>query len=260
MTYDNLQIDMHGPVAVLTVNRPEKLNALNDRTIVELHRAFEVFDDDPGIRAVVVTGAGEKAFVAGADISEIRDRTPLDARYFSERGQRLMRRIEIMTKPVIAAINGYCLGGGLELALACHIRYASDNARLGLPEIKLGILPGFGGTQRLARLVGRSRALEMILTGEPVAARTAEHYGIVQGVVGAGEVSGHALTLAQRLASAAPHAIAAILETVDKGLDMPLDQGLGFETARFALCCATEDMREGTGAFLEKRKPEFAGK
>ena len=257
MNYDNLQIDMHGPVAVLTVARPEKLNALNHRTITELHRAFEAFANEAGVRAVVVTGAGDKAFVAGADIAEIRDQTPLDARHFSERGQRLMRRIETMTKPVIAAINGYCLGGGLELALACHIRYAAENARLGLPEIKLGILPGFGGTQRLSRLLGRSRALEMILTGEPVDARTAEAYGIVQGVVGAGEVSDHALALAQRLASAAPHAIAAILETVDKGLDMPLEQGLGFETARFALCCATDDMREGTAAFLEKRKPDF---
>lgn len=260
MNHDNLKIDTHGSVAVLTVDRPEKLNALNRQTVAELHQAFEEFSRNDSIRAIVVTGAGEKAFVAGADISEIRDQTPLDARHFSARGQQLMRRIETMTKPVIAAINGYCLGGGLELALACHIRYASENARLGLPEIKLGILPGFGGTQRLSRLIGRSRALEMILTGEPVDARTAEGYGIVQGVVADGEVSDHARNVARRLASAAPHAIGAILETVDKGLDMPLEQGLGFETAQFALCCATEDMREGTAAFLEKRKPEFTGR
>lgn len=259
MSYENLQIAMHGRVALLTVTRPEKLNALNNHTIAELHQAFDEFADDVAVRAVVVTGAGEKAFVAGADIAEIRDQTPLDARHFSARGQQLMRTIETMTKPVIAAVNGYCLGGGLELALACHIRYASENARLGLPEIKLGIMPGFGGTQRLSRLIGRSRALEMILTGEPVDARTAEHYGIVQGVVGADELSGHALALAQRLARAAPHAVGAILETVDMGLDMPLDQGLAFETSRFALCCATEDMREGTAAFLEKRNPEFTG-
>ena len=173
MTYETLQIEMHDQVVVLTVARPEKLNALDHRTIGELHRAFEAFAGDDSIRAVVVTGAGEKAFVAGADIAEIREQTPLDARRFSERGQQLMRRIETMTKPVIAAINGYCLGGGLELALACHVRYASENARLGLPEIKLGILPGFGGTQRLSRLIGRGRALEMILTGEPVDAHTA---------------------------------------------------------------------------------------
>lgn len=259
MNYQNLKLEMHGRAAVLTVTRPAKLNALNHRTLVELHRAFEALADDDAVRAIVVTGTGEKAFIAGADISEIRDQTPLDARHFSEHGQQLMRRIETMTKPVIAAINGFCLGGGLELALACHIRYASENARLGLPEIKLGIIPGFGGTQRLTRLAGRSRALEMILTGEPVNALEAEKYGIVQGVVDAHDLVEHALSVAQRLASAAPHAVSAILETVDKGLDMPLDQGLAFETARFALCCATEDMREGTAAFLEKRKPAFTG-
>lgn len=260
MEYENLQIDLQGRVALLTVTRPEKLNALNNQTIEELDRVFHAFANDPEVRAVVVTGAGNKAFVAGADISEIREQTPLDARHFSERGQRLMLRIETMTKPVIAAINGYCLGGGLELALACHFRYASDNAHLGLPEIKLGIMPGFGGTQRLSRLVGRSRALEMILTGDPVDAHTAERYDIVQSVVDAGQVTEHALAIAQRLAESAPHAVAAILETVDKGLDTPLQQALCLETARFALCCATEDMREGTAAFLGKRKPQFSGK
>jgi len=260
MTPENLQIDVRDRVAAVTITRPEKLNALNNQTIGELHQVFETFAGDDAVRAIIVTGAGEKAFVAGADISEIRDQTPLDARHFSAQGQQLMRRIESMTKPVIAAINGYCLGGGLELALSCHFRYASENARLGLPEIKLGILPGFGGTQRLSRLIGRSRALEMILTGEPVDAHTAERYGIVQGVVDVGEVHEHALAIARRLAAAAPHAVGAILETVDKGLDMPLEQGLGFETARFALCCATEDMREGTAAFLEKRKPDFRGR
>lgn len=260
MTYKNITLDLQGKVALLTVTRPEKLNALNDETIVELLEAFGTLETDPEIRAVVLTGAGEKAFVAGADITEIRDQSPLEAREFSARGQRLMRSIETMNKPVIAAINGYCLGGGLELALACHFRYASENARMGLPEIKLGIIPGFGGTQRLSRLVGRSQALEMILTGEPVDAQVGEHYGIVQGVVAAGTVSEHAMTVANRLAMSAPHAVAAILETVDKGLDTPLEQALGLETARFALCCATQDMREGTDAFLEKRKPRFRGK
>jgi len=259
MTYENLQIEMHGNAALLTISRPEKLNALDNRTVGELLRAFDAFDNDEAVRAVIVTGAGEKAFVAGADISEIRAQSALDARLFSKRGQQLMRRIETMNRPVIAAINGYCLGGGLELALACHFRYASENARLGLPEIKLGIIPGFGGTQRLARLIGRSRALEMILTGEPVDANTAARYGIVQGVVAPGEASRHAMEVARNLASAAPHAVAAILETVDRGLDTPLGPALDYETARFALCCATNDMREGTAAFLEKRKPEFTG-
>lgn len=259
MNYENLQLEMHDRVALLSITRPKKMNALNRQTVAELDQAFAALGADDAVRAIVVTGAGDKAFVAGADIAEIRDQTPVAARHFSRDGQRLMRRIETSTKPVIAAINGYCLGGGLELALACHFRYASDNARLGLPEIKLGIMPGFGGTQRLSRLTGRSRALEMILTGEPVDAKSAERYGIVQGVVGAGQVVEHAMTIADRLASSAPHAVGAILETVDSGLDMPLEQGLCLETARFALCCATEDMREGTTAFLEKRKPEFTG-
>jgi len=260
MNFENLQLDQHDTVATLTVARLEKLNALNCKTVDELHQAFENLARQREVRAIVVTGAGNKAFVAGADIGEIRDQTPLDAQHFSRRGQRLMRRIETMPKPVIAAINGFALGGGLELALACHFRYASENARLGLPEIRLGIIPGFGGTQRLSRLVGRSRAIEMMLTGEPIDASTAERYGIVQGVVGAGEVLDHASGIAARLAQAAPHAVRAILETVDRGLNMPIDQALDFETARFALCCATDDMREGTAAFLEKRKPDFTGR
>lgn len=259
MNLENLQLDIQGNLALITVTRPEKLNALNRKTVGELQRLFDELANDNQVRAIVLTGAGEKAFVAGADIVEIRDQTALAAREFSERGQQLMRRIETMPKPVIAAINGYCLGGGLELALACHFRYASENARLGLPEIKLGIIPGFGGTQRLPRLIGRSRALEMILSGEPVDAETAAQYGIVQDVVAAGEVSGHAMAVAARLATAAPHAVAGILSAVDRGLDMPLRQGLEYETARFALCCATSDMREGTAAFLEKRKPAFTG-
>lgn len=260
MNYQNLQLEQRERVATLTISRPEKLNALNHRTIDELLAAFQSLDDRAEIRVVVVTGAGEKAFVAGADIGEIRDQSPLQARQFSKVGQRLMRRVETMSKPVIAAVNGFALGGGLELALACHFRYASENARLGLPEIKLGIIPGFGGTQRLSRLVGRSRAIEMMLTGEPVDARTAERYGIVQGVVAQGEVHQHALEIAGRLAEAAPHAVRAILDAVDRGLDMPLDPALDFETSQFALCCASEDMREGTSAFLEKRKPNFTGR
>lgn len=260
MQFENLQVEWRGPVAIVTIDRPDKLNALNRRTIEELHQAFDTFAGDDEVRAVVVTGAGDKAFVAGADISEIRDQTPLQARGFSERGQQLMRRIETMRKPVIAAINGFALGGGLELALACHLRYAADGARLGLPEIKLGIIPGFGGTQRLARVAGKGRALEMMLAGEPVDAETAERHGIVQGVVFDGLVLDRATGFAQRLAKSAAHATSAILAATDRGPDMSLDAALAFETARFALCCATEDMREGTAAFLEKRKPEFTGR
>lgn len=259
MEFENLQIERDQGVATLTIARPDKLNALNRHTIAELLQAFDTLSQASEIRAIVVTGAGEKAFVAGADIAEIRDQTPLQAHHFSQRGQQLMRRIETMPIPVIAAINGFALGGGLELALACHFRYASENARLGLPEIKLGIIPGFGGTQRLPRLIGRSRALEMMLSGEPVDAHAAQRYGIVLDVVPVGEVVEQAQGVARRLAQAAPRAASAILEATDRGLDMPLAQALDFETARFALCCATEDMREGTSAFLEKRKPEFTG-
>lgn len=260
MQFDNLQVERRGLVAIATINRPDKLNALNHRTVDELHQAFDTFAGDDEVRAVVVTGAGDKAFVAGADIQEIRDQDPLQAREFSERGQQLMRRIETMTKPVIAAINGFALGGGLELALACHLRYAAGSARLGLPEIKLGIIPGFGGTQRLARVAGKGRALEMMLSGEPVDAQTAERLGIVQAVVADEPVLEHATRLAERLATAAPHATSAILAATDRGPDMSLDAALAFETARFALCCATGDMREGTAAFLEKRKPQFTGR
>lgn len=260
MNFENLKVELHRNVAIVTINRPDKLNALNQKTIEELHQAFASLTGRDETRALVITGAGEKAFVAGADISEIRDQDPLQAREFSQRGQQLMRRIETTDKPVIAAINGFALGGGLELALACHFRYASENARLGLPEIKLGIIPGFGGTQRLSRLVGRSRALEMMLTGEPIDAQSAERYGLVQGVMPAGQVLDHAIGIAEGLSKAAPHAVRAILEATDRGLDMPLDQALDFETARFALCCATDDMREGTAAFLEKRKPDFTGR
>ncbi|MDT8438819.1 MAG: enoyl-CoA hydratase-related protein [Wenzhouxiangellaceae bacterium] len=260
MSFENLSLDRADGVATVTISRPEKLNALNAATLAELQQAFETLAEDDTVRAIILTGAGERAFVAGADISEIRALDPISAEHFAAAGQRLMRSIETLRKPVIAAINGFALGGGLELALACHLRYASDNARLGLPEIKLGILPGFGGTQRLTRLIGRGRALEMMLSGEPVTAETAARLGLVQRVVEAGALHAEVETIAQTLAAAAPLAVRAILEAVDRGLDMALDQGLAYETTRFALCCASEDMREGTAAFLEKRKPHFTGR
>ncbi|MGK7295233.1 MAG: enoyl-CoA hydratase/isomerase family protein [Candidatus Wenzhouxiangella sp. M2_3B_020] len=260
MDHDNLELRQHGPVTVVCISRPDKLNALDRSTISQLDSAVAYLLEDDACRAIVLTGAGEKAFVAGADIAEIRSQAPIEAHAFSAQGQRLMRRIESASKPVIAAVNGFALGGGLELALACHVRIASENARLGLPEIKLGLLPGFGGTQRLPRLIGRGRALQMTLTGEPVDAKTAEGYGLVQEVVAAGEAERRAIELGKQLAGQAPLAVQAILAAVDAGLDMPVDAGLQFETARFAVCCATEDMQEGTGAFLEKRRPGFSGR
>jgi enoyl-CoA hydratase len=260
MAYDNLLIDDREAVRTIIVNRPDKLNALNRKTLAELDRAFVEASEDESVRAIVLTGSGEKAFVAGADIGEIREQTAVEARGFSALGQELMSRIQSSTKPVIAAINGFALGGGMELALACHLRVASDNARLGLPEIKLGIMPGFGGTQRLLRLVGTTRALEMALTGEPVKAERAEQLGIVNRVVEPGELASVASELAGQLAKAAPEAVRGILQAINRGGDTDLQTGLALETARFALCCATEDMKEGTSAFLEKRAPAFRGR
>ncbi|WP_376696896.1 enoyl-CoA hydratase/isomerase family protein [Wenzhouxiangella sp. EGI_FJ10305] len=260
MPFENLLIDDRGAVRTITVNRPDKLNALNRHTLEELHRAMIEAHGAEGVRVIVITGSGEKAFVAGADIGEIREQTAVQARAFSAMGQNLMSLVQSFDKPVIAAINGFALGGGMELALGCHLRIASTNARLGLPEIKLGIMPGFGGTQRLLRLVGTTRALEMALTGEPIAAERAEQLGIVNRVVEPAELDSAVSELAGQLAQAAPEAVSGILQAVNQGADTDLQTGLALETARFALCCATEDMKEGTSAFLEKRTPEFQGK
>ncbi len=260
MAYHNLHIDDSDNVRTITLNRPDKLNALNRKTLLELQQAIIEAHGDDTVRVIVLTGAGEKAFVAGADIGEIREQSAIEARAFSAMGQNLMSLIQSMDKPVIAAINGFALGGGMELALACHLRIASDNARLGLPEIKLGIMPGFGGTQRLLRLVGTTRALEMSLTGEPITAERAHELGIVNQVVASDELDSAVTGLADQLAAAAPEAVRGILQAINQGADTDLDTGLALETARFALCCATEDMQEGTGAFLEKRKPEFKGR
>ncbi len=259
MPYQNIQVLQDGAVETITINRPDKLNALNQQTLLELSDAFSAAAVNDATRVVVITGSGNKAFVAGADIGEIQELSPIDAHAFSELGQQVMLGIQHLDKPVIAAINGYALGGGCELALACNLRIAGDNALLGLPEIKLGIMPGFGGSQRLTRLIGAGRALEMMLTGEPVAAGRAEQIGLVNQVVEAGALRDTVSDYAERLARAAPHALHGILDAVNKGADLPLEAGLELETDRFALCCATEDMREGTSAFLEKRKPEFRG-
>ena len=246
-------------VTTLTLNRPGKLNALNGSVIAALDQAFAALADDPQTRVVVLTGAGDKAFVAGADIGELRDLEPGEARAFLERGHALMARIEHLGKPVIAAINGYALGGGCELALACTLRIAAEHAMLGLPEVKLGLIPGYGGTQRLVRQIGRGPALHLMLTGEPVTAERARSFGLVNEVVPSGELTKHVAEFAGRLAKGAPLAMRGILDSVHGGADLPLKDGLAVEMECFEALCGSEDMREGTGAFLEKRRPAFRG-
>ncbi|MBO9827245.1 enoyl-CoA hydratase/isomerase family protein [Xanthomonas sp. A2111] len=246
-----------GAIRILTVNRADKLNALNRQVLQALETAFAAAADDPQIRVVVLTGAGEKAFVAGADIAEMNELTPVQGRDFSQLGQRLMRRIERMPKPVLAMVNGFALGGGLELAMACHLRVAADGARLGQPEINLGLIPGFGGTQRLLRLVGRAAALELCLLGAPIDAARALQLGLVNRVVAAGDLQATTLQLAQQLADAAPLALRGILDAIQIGGESAIEQGLEYETAQFGLLFSSEDMREGTRAFLERRPPQF---
>ncbi|HXN48936.1 MAG TPA: enoyl-CoA hydratase-related protein [Bryobacteraceae bacterium] len=247
-------------VALVTVNRPEKLNALNAAVMGELDDAFRRVEGDPAVRGLILTGAGDKAFVAGADIGELPVGHALAAREMSLRGQAVLGRLERMGKPSIAAINGYALGGGLELALCCTMRIASENAKLALPEIKLGIMPGYGGTQRLSRLVGRGHALEMLLTGGLIDAAEAGRIGLVNHVVLQTELLNFSRALLRGIFENAPLAVASILETVDTGLNTGLDEGLRFEAAVFATLAASEDAAEGTRAFLEKRKPVFKGK
>ncbi len=259
MSYANLLIEDKDAVRTISVNRPDKLNALNQATIGELQDAFAAARSDPGVRVVVLTGSGAKAFVAGADISEFAHATPVQARDFSEAGQRMMRSVETLGKPVLARVNGFALGGGMELAMCCHLRIAADTAKLGTPEINLGILPGFGGTQRLTRLCGRAVALELCLLGAPIGAQRALELGIVNRVVPVADLDAEVAKVATQLARAAPHALRAILDAVILGADMALDQGLSYETHLFAVTASTEDMREGTQAFLEKRAAVFRG-
>jgi enoyl-CoA hydratase len=260
MTADNLLIERDGAVATITINRPKVLNALNGQTIDELRRAVLELKHDDTVRAAIITGAGEKAFVAGADINELALQAPAGGREHALRGQHVFDLIEHMGKPVIAAINGFALGGGCELAMACTLRIAADTAKLGQPEIKLGILPGYAGTQRLARLVGRGKALELMLRGHHVGAVEAAAIGLVNRVVPAAELMTEARALAAELAGNAPVAMRYIIDAVNRGLDMPFGQGAAYEATLFGLVASTEDMREGTRAFLEKRKPEFKGR
>jgi enoyl-CoA hydratase len=254
-----LKITDHGTVRVIAIDRPDKLNALNALTLEALHRAFDQAATDGAVRVVVLTGSGPKAFVAGADIAEMADLTPMQGRDFSLRGQRMMRRVERMPKPVIAMINGFALGGGLELAMCCHLRIAADTARLGQPEINLGLIPGFGGTQRLLRLAGRAATLELCLTGAPIDANRALQLGVVNRVVPAAELEAETMQLANQLAGSAPHALRSMLDCVNIGGECGIEEGLEYESAQFGLVFATQDMREGTRAFLEKRKPVFSG-
>ncbi len=250
----------HDAVRLITVHRPDKLNALNVAALDALDAAFAAAAADPAVRAIVLTGSGAKAFVAGADIAEMSALTPVQGRDFSLRGQRMMRRVEKLPKPVIAMINGFALGGGLELAMCCHLRIAADTAKLGQPEINLGLIPGFGGTQRLLRLAGRTATLELCLVGAPIDAPRALQLGIVNRVVAATELEAETMQLAQQLASAAPLALRGILDCLNVGGECGIEEGLEYESAQFGLMFATEDMREGTRAFLERRKPGFSGR
>ncbi|HJW47108.1 MAG TPA: enoyl-CoA hydratase-related protein [Lysobacter sp.] len=248
-----------GAVRVITVNRPDKLNALNAATLAALHVAFDTAADDPRVRVVVLTGAGPKAFVAGADISEMNTLTPVQGRDFSLRGTGMMRRVERMPKPVIAMINGFALGGGLELAMCCHLRIAADKAKVGQPEINLGLIPGFGGTQRLLRLAGRAATLELCLTGAPIDAARALQLGIVNRVVPSAELEAETMKLAEQLAKSAPLALRGMIDCINIGGECGIEEGLEYESVQFGLMFSTQDMREGTSAFLERRKPEFKG-
>jgi len=260
MAFDNLLLERDGAVAIVTINRPRVLNALNTQTIDELRRMILDLQHDDAVRVVILTGAGEKAFVAGADINELAVQTPTGGREHALKGQHVFDLIENMGKPVIAAINGYALGGGCELAMACTLRLAADSARLGQPEISLGLIPGYAGTQRLPRLVGRGKAMEMMLTGAPITAEEALRVGLVSRVVAASELMAEARKLAAQLAAHAPIALRYIINAVNKGSDMPFADACQYEATLFGLVASTDDMKEGTAAFLEKRKPEFRGK
>ena len=256
-TYRNLLTERRGAVTVLTVHRPDVLNALNRETLGELERCARAFRDDPGQGALIVTGSGEKSFVSGADIQELALLDPRGAEEISRLGQRVFDLLEQAGKPVIAAVNGYAFGGGCELALACHLRLASDNAVMGLPEVGLGIIPGYGGTQRLPRLIGKGRALELILTGRRVKADEAERLGLVNRVVPRADLLGEAEKLAQAILENGPLAVSAALEAVHRGLPLGLDDGQRLESGLFGLLAASQDMHEGMKAFLEKRPARF---
>lgn len=260
MELQNITYDVKDKIAYVTVNRPKVLNALNDRTMEELKHVFLDARRREDVLAVIFTGAGEKAFIAGADINELATQSPLEGKDRSRRGQHILEIIESLGKPVIAAINGFALGGGCEIAMACTVRIASENARLGQPEVKLGIMAGYGGTQRLVRMIGLGRALELLLTGEQITAQRAYEIGLVNAVCPLAELPGMAETLARKMIANGPIALKLTLEAAQRGIQMSLAEGLNLEATLFGLICTTEDMKEGTKAFLEKRPAKFQGK
>ena len=260
MPFQTLLVQDAAAIRRITLNRPDKLNALNRLTLDELHAAFTAAGADDSVRVVILTGAGSKAFVAGADITEMAALTPVQARDFSRHGQDLMLKIEHLGKPVIAMINGFALGGGMELAMACHLRFAAETAKLGQPEVNLGLIPGFGGTQRLLRLAGRGPTLELCLLGQPINAQRALALNLLHRVFPADALEQETLTMAEQLANSAPQALRGILDAVLVGGESALEVGLAFETQVFALTFSTEDKKEGTEAFLARRKPVFTGR
>ena len=260
MNYQNLLYEKKEGIAWITFNRPKVLNALNRKAVEELREVLLDARDDPAVRVLILTGAGEKSFVAGADIAELAERTPVDGKEFSRFGQSVFHLLETMGKPSICAIHGFALGGGCELALCCSIRIASKTAKLGQPEVKLGIIPGYGGSQRLARLCGKGVAHELCLTGEMITAEEAQRIGLVNHVYEPAELLPAAEAMAKKIIGNAPLAVRYAMEAIERGADMPLEEGSFLEATLFGLACATEDMREGTKAFLEKRPPQFKGK
>src|SRR5437016_3945145 len=260
MSYQTLLFDVQDGIAFVTINRPDKLNALNDQVMLELGKAAESIASEPEIRGAILTGAGAKSFVAGADIGDLARQGPFDGKARAQRGQGVLRRLETCGKPVIAAINGFALGGGCELAMACHIRIASENAKFGQPEVKLGIAPGYGGTQRLPRLVGKGVAMQLILTGETIDAPEAYRIGLVNKVVPAADLLAESEKMMRGILAMGPLAVRLAMEAVDQGLEMSLDEGLLLEANHFGLLAATQDMKEGTTASLEKRSAKFLGR
>ena len=260
MAYENILYEVRDVIAYVTFNRPKVLNALNHATLAELRQALEAARDDSAVRVLIVTGAGEKAFVAGADISELARMNPVSGQATSLFGQSVIRNFETMGKPSIAAINGFCLGGGCELALACSMRVASKTARIGQPEVKLGIMPGYGGSQRLPRLVGKGLAHEMILSGEMISADEALRIGLVNHVTEPGDLISTCEAIARKIIEKGPLAVRYCMEAIERGMEMPQEEGLFLEATLFGLCASTDDMREGTTAFLEKRPPVFKGR
>jgi enoyl-CoA hydratase len=260
MVYENLLYAKKDFVGRVTFNRPKVLNALNRRTMEELDDVLRVVQEDSEVRALILTGAGEKSFVAGADINELAQQTPLAGRETALYGQSVLRRLETLGKPSIAAINGFALGGGCELALACSIRLASRTAMLGQPEVTLGIIPGYGGSQRLSRLCGKGVAHELCLTGEKITAEEAQRIGLVNRVYEPAELLPAAEAMAKRIAANAPIAVRLTMEAIERGAEMPQEEALRLEATLFGLSCSTADMREGTTAFLQKRPPQFQGK